>query len=311
MNKLPRPKRVQILSLLCEGSSMRAVSRLADVSINTVTKLLIDAGCACSDYQDRALRNLKTKRIQVDEIWAFCYSKQKNVPENKRAVAGDIWTWVCIDADTKLIPSWFVGNRDAECARALLADLASRVSNRIQLTSDGWRAYKDAVRDAFVDQIDYAQLVKVYGAPVEGEVRYSPPPCIGCKRHRVIGKPDKKHISTSYVERQNLTMRMNMRRFTRLTNGFSKKAENHIHAVNLHFMFYNFCRVHKTLRVTPAMAASVTDHVWDVGEIVDIMNAYENAPPEPTPSDLERLRDASDSYTKSGPTEWDRYRRRS
>src|SRR5208282_5310364 len=184
--------------------------------------------------------------------------------------------WVCIDADTKLVPSWFVGNRDAECARAVLTDLAGRVSNRIQLTSDGHAAYKDAVHDAFLDQIDFAQLVKIYGEPIEGHRRYSPAPCIGCKRQRLIGKPDKKHISTSFVERQNLTMRMHMRRFTRLTNAFSKKAENHIHAVALHFMFYNFCRIHKTLRITPAMAAGVTDHVWDMAEIVGVIDTWEN-----------------------------------
>lgn len=292
MNKLDRAKRAQVLSLLCEGNSMRATTRVADVSYNAVLKLLIDAGRACSDYQDRVLRNLKTKRAQVDEIWAFVYSKQKNVPEHKRGSAGDIWTWIAIDADTKLVPSWFVGNRDADCARALLGDLASRVSGRIQLTSDGWRGYKEAVGEAFLDQIDYAQLVKIYGQPIESEARYSPAPCIGAKREGVIGNPDKKHISTSFVERQNLTMRMHIRRFTRLTNAFSKKAEHHVHAVCLHFMFYNFCRIHKTLRVTPAMAAGVTDHVWGVAEIVDVIDQYEKEPPEElTPDDLTPVRD--------------------
>jgi IS1 family transposase len=290
MNRLPTEKRAQILALLCEGNSMRATTRLADVSFNAVKKILVDAGRAASDYQDRAFHNLKCKRVQVDEIWAFCYSKQKNVPEEKRGTAGDIWTWVAIDADSKLVPSWFVGNRDAECARALLTDLASRMDNRIQLTSDGWRAYKDAVKDAFLDEIDYAQLVKIYGDNVEAHKRYSPPPCIGARKERLIGNPDKKHISTSYVERQNLTMRMHIRRFTRLTNAFSKKAENHVHAVSLHFMFYNFCRIHKTLRVTPAMAAGVTDHVWDMPDVVAVIDAWE-ALPALENTELQQLRD--------------------
>ncbi len=301
MNRLPKDKRAQILNLLCEGNSMRATSRLADVSINTVTKLLVDAGQACSDYQDRAFRNLPCKRVQVDEIWAFCYSKQKNVPEAKRGAAGDIWTWVAICADTKLVPSWWVGSRDAECARALLTDLSGRLANRIQLTSDGWRAYKDAVNDAFLDQIDYAQLVKIYGESVEAQKRYSPPMCIGAERRAIEGNPDPKHISTSYVERQNLTLRMQNRRFTRLTNAFSKKAANHVHAMSLHFMFYNFCRIHKTLRVTPAMAAGVTEKLWSVSDMVDVIDAWEN-PPEPQPSDnadLERLKNAADSYAPS------------
>jgi IS1 family transposase len=282
---------------------MRATSRIADVSINTVTKLLIDAGKACSDYQDRVFRNLPCKRVQVDEIWAFCYAKQKNVPEEKKGAAGDIWTWVALCADTKLVPSWFVGSRDAEHARALLTDLAGRVANRIQLTSDGFRAYRDAVHDAFLDEVDYAQLVKIYGESAEAkqEKRYSPAECIGCERHPIIGKPDMAHVSTSYIERQNLTLRMQNRRFTRLTNAFSKKAENHVHAVSLHFMFYNFCRIHKTLRVTPAMAAGVTDHVWELSEIVDVIDAWEGQPSEPEPTDnadLERLRGDADSYTK-------------
>jgi len=304
MNRLPRDKRAQILNLLCEGMSMRATSRISDVSINTVTKLLIDAGMASSDYQDRAFRGLKCKRVQVDEIWAFCYAKKKNVPLAKKApeAAGDIWTWVAIDADTKLVPSWWVGNRDAECARALLTDLAGRVANRIQLTSDGWRAYRDAVHDAFLDEIDYAQLVKIYGESEEAkrEKRYSPAECIGCERQSVQGSPDPDHISTSYVERQNLTLRMQNRRFTRLTNAFSKKAQNHVQAVSLHFMFYNFCRIHKTLRVTPAMAADVTDHVWDVAEIVDVIDAGQGEPTEPEPSnpELEKLLGDTDSYLK-------------
>jgi IS1 family transposase len=314
MNKLIREKRAQILTLLCEGNSMRATTRVADCSYNAVLKLLIDAGRACSDYQDRVFRNLNTKRVQVDEIWAFVYSKQKNVPEHKRGSAGDIWTWVCLDADSKLVPSWFIGNRDAECARALLSDLAGRVSNRIQLTSDGWRAYKDAVKDAFLDQIDYAQLVKMYGETIESETRYSPPQCIGAKREPLIGKPDKKHISTSFVERQNLTMRMNIRRFTRLTNAFSKKAEHHVYAVSLHFMYYNFCRIHKSLRITPAMAAGVTDHVWDVEEIVDVIDAWEETTEIEQSENIEltQLRGEGDSYTKGAQqaTMWSRIERK-
>ena len=304
MNKLPLEKRVQILHLLCEGNSMRATSRLADVSINTVTKLLITAGLACSDYQDRALRNLPCNRVQVDEIWAFVGMKQKNVPaEHKGELGyGDIWTWVAIDAETKLVPSWFVGLRDADHAQAFISDLAGRMANRIQLTSDGWRPYKDAVRDVFLDQVDYAMLVKHYAEDIraKGEKRYSPAQCTGAEKKLVTGNPDMKHVSTSYVERQNLTMRMNIRRFTRLTNAFSKKAENHCHAVALHFMYYNFCRIHKTLRVTPAMAAGVTDKVFDVADVVRVIEEYEALPvvSEITTdnADLERLRDAADTY---------------
>jgi IS1 family transposase len=277
MNRLPFQKRVQILSLLCEGNSMRAVSRLVDVSINTVTKLLIDAGEACSDYQNRALRRLSCKRLQLDEIWDFVYAKQRNVPESMkgRADVGDIWTWTAIDADTKLIVSWMVGDRGYETARLFVDDLSRRLKNRVQITTDGHRAYLDAVDYAFAKDVDYAMLEKIYAAPIDSQSRYSPPQCIGAKRRAIIGNPDKKHISTSFAERQNLTMRMNIRRFTRLTNAFSKKAENHAHAVSLHFMFYNFCRVHKTLRITPAMAAGVTEHVWEVAEIVDMIEREE------------------------------------
>jgi len=273
MNKLPLTKRTQILALLCEGSSMRAASRIADVSINTVTKLLVDAGKACAAYHDAHVRGVKSRRIQCDEIWAFCYSKQKNVPEHKRGVAGDIWTWTAIDADSKLLVSYLVGGRDGEYAMALMDDLRSRLENRIQLTTDGHRAYLEAVEGAFGGDVDYAQLVKLYGEPVEQEKRYSPAQCIGAKKNSVEGNPDPDHISTSYVERQNLTMRMHMRRFTRLTNAFSKKVENHAHAVALHMMFYNFCRIHKTLRVTPAMEAGLADHVWDVAEIIAMIDS--------------------------------------
>jgi len=239
-----------------------------------VTKLMVDAGLACAEYQDKALRNLTCNRIQVDEIWAFCYAKQKNVATAKNAPvgAGDIWTWTAIDADTKLMVAWWIGDRSGDTAKMFIDDLAGRLANRVQLTSDGHKAYLQAVEDAFGADIDYAQLVKIYGETSEGQKRYSPAECIGCKRHGVTGQPDPDHISTSYVERSNLTVRMANRRFTRLTNAFSKKAENHAHQIALHFMFYNFCRVHKTLRVTPAMQAGVSDHVWDIAEIIDLID---------------------------------------
>jgi IS1 family transposase len=275
MNKLPTTKRAQILQLLCEGMSMRATSRVADVSINTVTKLLVDAGRACSEYQDRVLRDLPCKRLQVDEIWAFCYAKQKNVPVEKRGLGiGDVWTWTAICDETKLIPSWFVGNRDLDHAEAFLMDLRGRLANRVQITTDGHRPYLEAVRDVFHDKVDHAMLTKIYGQPAaapEAHRRYSPTPMIRAKREAIFGNPDMDKASTSYVERQNLTMRMSMRRFTRLTNGFSKKAENHVHAVSLHFMHYNFARIHKSLRITPAMAAGVSDHVWTMEEIAALV----------------------------------------
>jgi len=271
MNRLPIAKRAQIIGLLVEGNSLRATSRLADVSINTVTKLLIDVGQAASDFQDQALRNLPCKRVQVDEIWSFVGSKEKNTtPELRAKGYGDVWTWTAICADTKLVPSWFVGDRHGESARVFIEDLAQRMSGRIQLTSDGHQHYIEAVEGAFGTDVDYARLIKIYGPAPEGSRRYSPAECIGAKAQAITGRPEAKHISTSFVERQNLTMRMSMRRFTRLTNGFSKKAENHAHAVALHFMFYNFGRIHKTLRVTPAMAANVSDHVWSLEEIADL-----------------------------------------
>jgi IS1 family transposase len=269
MNKLPLAKRAEILGLLVEGTSLRATSRLADCSINTVTKLLVDAGTACTAYQDNALRNLPCKRVQVDEIWAFCYAKAKNVESAKAAPenAGDIWIWTAICADTKLVMSWLVGGRDAGYAQEFIEDLKSRLASRVRLTSDGLRAYLEAVESAFGGNVDYAQLVKIYGATSEGQKRYSPAECIGARKDAVIGSRDMTHVSTSFVERQNLTMRMSMRRFTRVTNAFSKKTENHGHAVALHFMYYNFGRIHKTLRITPAMAAGVSDHVWWLEEI--------------------------------------------
>ena len=275
MNRLPLEARAKLLHMLVEGNSLRATSRMADVAYNSVLKLVSDAGQACSDYQDTVLRNLPCRRIQVDEIWAFCYTKQKNLESAKKPVegAGDIWTWTAICADTKLVPSWLVGSRDASAAYIFMQDLASRMVGRIQLTSDGHRTYLEAVEGAFGSEVDYAMLIKLYGHPRDDAARYSPPECIGTQTHRIMGEPDPACISTSYVERQNLTMRMHMRRFTRLTNGFSKKAENHAHAVALHYMHYNFGRIHKTLRVTPAMEAGVADHVWTMEEIAALMDA--------------------------------------
>jgi len=269
MNKLPIAKRANILNLLVEGSSLRAASRIADVSINTVYKLLVDAGEACSAYQDQAFRNLPCKRLQLDEIWSFVYVKARNAPFAKAApeTAGDIWTWVAIDAESRLVPSWLVGDRSGQTASRFVCDLASRLANRVQVTTDGHRAYLEAVEAAFGADVDYAQLIKLYGEGPHPQGRYSPAQIQGTKTFCCTGSPEPKHISTSYVERQNLTMRMNMRRFTRLTNGFSKKVENHAHAVSLHYMHYNFVRIHKTLRVTPAMAAGITNRLWDISEI--------------------------------------------
>jgi IS1 family transposase len=280
MNKLPLATRAQILSLLCEGSSLRSISRIVDVSINTVTKLLVDAGTVCAAYHDQYVRNVKSKRVQCDEIWSFCYAKEKNVEAAVAAPegAGDVWTWTALDADTKLMISWGVGGRDAETGRAFLEDVAGRLASRVQLTSDGHRVYLDAVPAAF-DEVDFAQLVKIYGTAGGGasdERKYSPAECKGTKKKTITGKPDPKHISTSYVERQNLNMRMGMRRFTRLTNAFSKKIDNHVHALSLYFVFYNFVRIHKTLRTTPAMEAGVTDRLWEVEDIARLIEAYED-----------------------------------
>lgn len=282
MNKLDHAKRVQILAMLCEGSSMRSISRIADVSINTVSKLLVEAGEACLAIHDEAVRDVKASRVQCDEIWSFCYAKDKNVKTAKDAPegAGDVWTWTAIDADTKLIVSYFVGDRSGQSAIALMDDLRDRLSNRVQLTTDGHKAYLEAVEGAFGADVDYAQLVKLYGA-VGGkaaEVRYSPAECTSIIKNRIEGKPDLKHVSTSYVERQNLTMRMSMRRFTRLTNGFSKKLDNHIHALALYFVFYNFTRIHKTLRMSPAMAAGITDRLWSLDDVIAKIDEMAPAP---------------------------------
>ena len=274
MNKLPLEKRVQILSMLVEGSSMRSISRVADVSINTVTKLLMDAGKAAEAFHVATVRNVNSKRVQADEIWSFCGAKQRNVTEENRAY-GDAWTWTAIDADSKLILTWLVGNRTNSAAEAFMGDLASRVSGRIQLTTDGLPAYNHAVGVAFEGGIDFAQLIKKYGsAPDRGpERKYSPGVCLGADKLPLRGKPDAKHISTSYVERQNLTMRMSMRRFTRLTNAFSKKIDAHCAALALYFFHYNFCRQHKSLRVSPAMAAGLTDELLSMESLCAIMDA--------------------------------------
>jgi len=274
MNRMPLAKRAQILGYLVEGMSLRAASRLADCSINTVTKLLVDVGMACAEYQDSALRNLRCRRIQCDEIWSFVGAKQKNVPTERRGEfgVGDVWTWTAIDADTKLVASWMVGTRDGDAARAFMGDLAPRLAHRVQLTTDGHKVYLDAVEEAFAWDVDYAMLVKHYGEGPQGPDRkYSPVEFVAAEKRRITGRPDPAHVSTSYVERQNLTMRMSCRRFTRLTNAFSKKVENHAHAVALHFMYYNFGRIHKTLRVTPAMEAGVSDHVWSLEEIAALV----------------------------------------
>jgi IS1 family transposase len=270
MNRLSTAERIQIVSALVEGNSLRSTSRMCDVSINTVTKLLVDLGTACLNYEDKTLRNLKVRRVQADEIWAFVGAKQKNVPAAKIGAWGDIWTWTAIDADTKLIISWMVGGRDTETGHAFMRDVASRIKGRCQLTTDGHRVYLTAVEDAFGDNVDFATLTKVFAA--KGDGRYSPPEYVGAKSEVITGNPEPRDISTSFVERQNLTMRMGMRRFTRLTNGFSKKAENHAHALALYFLHYNFCRVHKTLRVTPAMEAGIANHVWTLGDIVALLD---------------------------------------
>jgi len=279
MNRKSVKERAQILSLLVEGNSLRATTRIiretqGGCSINTVTKLLEEIGEACAWYQDVNLRNLPCKRVQVDEIWSFVYSKQKNVPEGMEGEAGDVWTWTAIDADTKLVPSWCIGSRDADSAQDFISDLAGRMANRIQLTSDGHKAYIEAVEQSFGNGIDYAMLVKIYGDTTEGQKRYSPAECSGTIKRTMAGNPDHKHTSTSFVERQNLTMRMSMRRFTRLTNAFSKKVENHGHAIALHFMNYNFCRIHKTLKITPAMAAGVTQALWSLEDVVKMADDY-------------------------------------
>ena len=275
MNKLTTEKRTQVIASLVEGNSIRATVRMTGVAKGTVLKLLRDIGKACTEYQDKALRNLPCKRIQCDEIWSFCYAKEKNVPKRKKGKLGfgDVWTWTAICADTKLVPSWYIGHRDLESATVFMKDLASRLSNRVQLTSDGHRPYLEAVEEAFGPDVDYAMLVKIYGYEDQKEkTRYSPPACVGAEKKRINGTPESRHVSTSCAERNNLTMRMNMRRFTRLTNAFSKKIDNLSCAVALHFMYYNFCRIHQSLRVTPAMAAGVTNKLWEIEDIVELLD---------------------------------------
>ncbi len=276
MNKLPIATRAQILSMLCEGASMRSVSRLTDTSINTVSKLLEDAGRFCAEFHDVKVRGVKAKRIQVDEVWSFCAAKDKNVATMKAPVdgAGDVWTWTAIEADTKLLISHFCGARDGDCAKWFIDDVAARIINRVQITSDGLKCYLEAVEGAFGADVDYAMLVKMYGgSPESGKGRYSPSECTGIKKIPIEGQPDKKHISTSYVERTNLTIRMHNRRFTRLTNAISKKFENHAHMVAIYAVWYNWLRIHKTLRVTPAMAAGLSKTVMDWKDIVTAMDA--------------------------------------
>ena len=274
MNRLTTAKRVAVVAALVEGNSIRSTVRMTGVAKNTIVKLLAELGDACARYQNETLRNLPCARLQCDEIWSFVGAKDKNVPADKQGTfgIGSVWTWTCIDADTKLIPSWLVATRDAGAAFDFMQDVASRMSRRVQLTTDGHKPYLAAVEDAFGNDIDFATLVKIYGVDPQSERRYSPPVCLGCESKAITGSPDPKHISTSYVERQNLTMRMSMRRFTRLTNGFSKKLENHVAALALYFMWYNFGRVHQTLRVTPAMAAGKAEHVWTVAEIVGLLD---------------------------------------
>jgi IS1 family transposase len=274
VNKLTIDDRKRVVAALVEGNSLRAVTRMTGVHRTTIMKLLCDLGRACSEYQDKAFRNLSCKRVQCDEIWSFVYAKEKNcLAEHKAKGAGDIWTWVALDPDSKLVPCWFIGQRHAGCAYHFLSDLQARLEHRVQLTTDGHGAYLYAVDQVFGTEIDYAQLQKIYGAAPEGaQVRYSPAICMGARRAVISGNPDHSHISTSYVERQNLTMRMSMRRFTRLTNAFSKKVENLEHAVALHYMHYNFCRIHQTLRVTPAMEAGITDHVWSLEDVIELLD---------------------------------------
>lgn len=274
MNKLSTERRAQIIACLVEGNSIRATTRITGAAKNTVTKLLVDLGAACSEFQDHVFRDLPCTNIQCDEIWAYCYSKQKNVPDEHRDTFGygDVWTWTAICADTKLVPSWLVGERTVSDAWIFMTDLKGRLANRVQLTTDGLSAYIRAVDSVFGDEIDYAMLQKIYGEDPSKEKRYSPSVCLGVEKRVIKGAPDFDKVNTSYVERQNLTMRMGMRRFTRLTNGFSKKVENLAHAVSLHYMHYNFCRVHKTLGTTPAMAAGVAGHAWTVHEIAELLD---------------------------------------
>ncbi len=275
MNKLDTKRRTQVVAALSEGMSINSVCRMTGVAKHTVLKLIADLGTACARYQDEKLRHLTCKKLQADEVWSFCYAKEKNVPEELKGCFGfgDVWTWTAIDADTKLIPCWHVGGRSGADAAKFISDLASRLAHRVQLTTDSHRAYLQAVDDAFGSEIDYAMLHKLYDAePTGAETRYSPAKCCGIRKAKIMGHPDPAHVSTSYAERMNLQIRMSMRRFTRLTNAHSKKIQNHMHALALFFMVYNFVKIHQTLRITPAMAAGVSDHVWSIEEIVNLLN---------------------------------------
>jgi IS1 family transposase len=273
MSRLSTAQRVQIVSALVEGNSVRSTCRMIGIAKGTVLSLLADMGKVCADYHNEHVRNVKAKRIQCDEIWSFCYGKDKNVSEEKKAAgAGSLWTWTALDANSKLIVSYLCGGRDAAWARSFMKDVAARLTTRVQITTDGHKAYLEAVEGAFGMDVDYALLIKLYGNPAQPDTRYSPGVCIGTESVQVIGNPDPAHISTSYVERQNLTMRMSMRRFTRLTNGFSKKVENHEHMLAIYFLYYNFCRVHQTIRVTPAMEAGLASHVWTIEEMVKLLD---------------------------------------
>src|ERR1700685_1017516 len=273
MNRLDTSRRTHVVRCLIQGRSINSTCRMTGVAKNTVLKLLVEIGSACSPFLDEKMRNLQCRRLQADEAWSFCYGKQKQVtPElSEQRIAGDVWVWCAIDAETKLIPCWLLGKRDAGCATEFIQDLANRLANRVQLTTDGLRVYLNAVIDAFADEVDYAVLHKIYGAEPVNEARYSPARCIGCEKQEVLGRPDPKHVSTSYIERANLTMRMSMRRFTRLTNAFSKKLENHAHMVALYALWYNFVRIHQTLRVTPAMQAGVTNRLWAVEDLIALL----------------------------------------
>lgn len=283
MNQLPLERRIAVVAALTEGNSIRSTVRLTGVAKNTITKLLAELGQACAQYMDRTLRNLTCKRVQCDEIWSFVYAKQKHVPEHLKGIYGfgDVWTWIAMDADTKLVLSYLVGTRGPYNCYEFMKDVASRLASRIQLTTDGLYWYVDAVDHAFGIDIDYGMIQKRYAGGIAGQataaVRYSPAKFVSATKEVIRGNPDKRHVSTSYIERQNLTMRMSMRRFTRLTNGFSKKVENHTAMIAIFYLHYNFCRIHQTLRVTPAMAAGVSDHVWELSELVGLLKVNETA----------------------------------
>ena len=278
MNRLSSDTRAQVINCLIEGCSLRSTVRMTGVAKKTVMRLLVEVGDVCADYQDRAFQNLNCRRLQLDEMWAWIYCKERNRTEEIAKAhpdAGDIWLWVAIDADTKLVPCWTLGSRDTRTARGFVDDLANRLKNRVQITSDGHKPYVEAIERAFGSEVDYSILQKIYGKPTENETRYSPAQCIGIETRRVSGNPDPKHVSTSYVERQNWTVRMKMRRYTRLTSGFSRKLRNHAAATALNYFAYNFIQIHRTLRMSPAMAAGVANKLWDVKDLVALWESYE------------------------------------